>query len=295
MSSPPINRSIPPPVPPPPMTSSSLAASSSSSAAAGPQHDSNNMNANNNNNNINNNNSPNRSASSGPAVQQRNNVNHIHSSNNINNNNNSAGSAVVVGKISNSVLQGTDPKECIVCNEVVHLLLFDPCGHQIACGECGRRMKKCLSCGTLIERRIDPSTGQEVTKDSTAAAAAATAANAQQSTTTTGGMAMNIGSNIMSFGKGQAQSLQQQQQQMMMMMQQQQQQSQQQQPSSVDRLRYLESKIMEIEETHCCSICMERRRNIAFLCGHSACSKCAETLKICHMCRKSIVKKINLY
>lgn len=64
---------------------------------------------------------------------------------------------------------------------------------------------------------------------------------------------------------------------------------------SADRLRYLESKIMEIEETHCCSICMERRRNVAFLCGHSACSKCAETLKICHMCRKTIAKKINLY
>lgn len=56
----------------------------------------------------------------------------------------------------------------------------------------------------------------------------------------------------------------------------------QRQPSA-DRLRYLESKILEIEETHSCGICMERRRNVAFLCGHSACSKCAETLKTCHM------------
>ena len=166
----------------------------------------------------------------------------------------------MVTKISNSVLQTTDPKECIVCNEMVNLLLFDPCGHQIACGECGRRMKKCLSCGTLIERRIDPTTGQEVTKDTPPS------------------------SMTMAGGKGGQPPLPP-----MPSMQ------QQQQPSSVDRLRYLESKIMEIEETHCCSICMERRRNIAFLCGHSACSKCAETLKICHMCRKSIVKKINLY
>lgn len=55
------------------------------------------------------------------------------------------------------------------------------------------------------------------------------------------------------------------------------------QAPSADRLRYLESKIMEIEEIHCCSICMERRRNVAFLCGHSACSECAQTLKTCHM------------
>ncbi|KAK7069621.1 hypothetical protein SK128_014095, partial [Halocaridina rubra] len=64
---------------------------------------------------------------------------------------------------------------------------------------------------------------------------------------------------------------------------------------SAERLRYLESKIAEIEEAHCCSICMERRRNVAFLCGHGACVICAQTLKTCHMCRKPISKKINLY
>jgi len=64
---------------------------------------------------------------------------------------------------------------------------------------------------------------------------------------------------------------------------------------STERLRYLESKIAEIEEAHCCSICMERRRNVVFLCGHGACEKCSTTLKICHMCRKTITKKINLY
>ena len=64
---------------------------------------------------------------------------------------------------------------------------------------------------------------------------------------------------------------------------------------SVERLRYLEKKIVEIEEANCCSICMERRRNVAFLCGHGACVVCAQTLKTCHMCRKPITKKINLY
>ncbi|KAK3857055.1 hypothetical protein Pcinc_025124 [Petrolisthes cinctipes] len=64
---------------------------------------------------------------------------------------------------------------------------------------------------------------------------------------------------------------------------------------SAERLKYLETKIAEIEEAHCCSICMERRRNVAFLCGHGACVICAHTLKTCHMCRKPISKKINLY
>uniref|UniRef100_T1JDF9 RING-type E3 ubiquitin transferase n=1 Tax=Strigamia maritima TaxID=126957 RepID=T1JDF9_STRMM len=65
--------------------------------------------------------------------------------------------------------------------------------------------------------------------------------------------------------------------------------------ASSERLRYLESKIQEIEEAHSCSICMERRRNVAFLCGHGACVICAQTLRTCHMCRKPITKKINLY
>ncbi|XP_018018518.1 E3 ubiquitin-protein ligase MIB2 [Hyalella azteca] len=65
-------------------------------------------------------------------------------------------------------------------------------------------------------------------------------------------------------------------------------------PSS-ERLRYLESKIADIEEAHCCSICMERRRGVAFLCGHTACSVCAKTLSTCHMCRMPITNKINLY
>ncbi|XP_055589973.1 E3 ubiquitin-protein ligase MIB2, partial [Uranotaenia lowii] len=127
------------------------------------------------------------------------------------------------------------PQECIVCNETLLLIIFEPCQHQISCEECGVRMKKCLSCGVFIERRL----------------------------TVTGKSLMNAVKDNR-------------------------------QPSA-DRLRYLESKIIEIEETHCCSICMERRRNVAFLCGHGACSKCAETLKICHMCRKTITKKINLY
>ncbi|KAL7645433.1 UNVERIFIED_CONTAM: hypothetical protein RMT77_003819 [Armadillidium vulgare] len=64
---------------------------------------------------------------------------------------------------------------------------------------------------------------------------------------------------------------------------------------SAERLRYLETKIAEIEEAHSCSICMERRRSVAFLCGHGACVVCAHPLKTCHMCRKPITRKINLY
>lgn len=146
-------------------------------------------------------------------------------------------------KIINQI-HSTQPNECIVCNEVLPLIIFEPCSHQIACGECGVRMKKCLSCGHPIEHRRTHN-GKEIAK-----------------LNQTNRMQVQVTPR---------------------------------QPAADDRLRYLESKIMEFEETHSCGICMERVRDVAFLCGHSCCSRCAETLKTCHMCRKQIVKKINLY
>ncbi|XP_018803462.1 PREDICTED: E3 ubiquitin-protein ligase MIB2 [Bactrocera latifrons] len=126
------------------------------------------------------------------------------------------------------------PQECIVCDEKLQLIKFEPCQHQISCEECGLRMKKCLRCGVQIERRIAAGGRVVFSSDQTRV-------------------------------------------------------------PSADRLRYLENKIQEYEETHYCSICMERTRDVAFLCGHGACSRCAETLRTCHMCRKTILRKINLY
>lgn len=146
-------------------------------------------------------------------------------------------------KIINQI-HSVQPNECIVCNEILPLVIFGSCSHQIACSECSMRMKKCLSCGRQIEHRHAPN-GKEIPTLNSAASRMQVQVTPRQ-------------------------------------------------PAD-DRLRYLESKIMEFEETHSCSICMERTRDVVFLCGHSCCSRCAETLKTCHMCRKQIAKKIPLY
>ncbi|KAF5271379.1 hypothetical protein FQA39_LY08177 [Lamprigera yunnana] len=125
------------------------------------------------------------------------------------------------------------PVECLVCSELSEEnVKLEPCNHKPACEDCASRMKKCLQCGLVVQRRI--------TKD---------------------------GRIIPAKSR---------------------------QPSA-ERMRYLECKIAEIEESHACSICMERKRNVVFLCGHGTCSKCADTLKTCHMCRKTITKKIPIY
>jgi E3 ubiquitin-protein ligase mind-bomb len=65
--------------------------------------------------------------------------------------------------------------------------------------------------------------------------------------------------------------------------------------SQEEKLRFLESKITEIEEAFCCSICMERVKNVVFLCGHGACDACSRNLLSCHMCRQPITRKIVIY
>ena len=125
------------------------------------------------------------------------------------------------------------PVECQVCSDLSEEnVRLEPCDHKPACEDCSSRMKKCLLCGVVVQKRI--------TKD---------------------GRVISAKSR---------------------------------QPSA-ERMRYLESKIAEIEESHACSICMERKKNIVFLCGHGTCAKCADTLKTCHMCRKTITKKISIY
>lgn len=123
--------------------------------------------------------------------------------------------------------------ECHVCSEVSEEnVTLEPCGHKPACEDCSARMKKCLICSELVQRRL--------TKDGR----------------TIGGKSRQ---------------------------------------SSAERMKYLESKIREIEESHACSICMERKKNVVFFCGHGTCDKCADTLTRCHMCRKPIDKKIHIY
>lgn len=61
------------------------------------------------------------------------------------------------------------------------------------------------------------------------------------------------------------------------------------------KLQSLEEKVQNFEQHYQCAICMERKKTIAFLCGHGTCGECVETLKCCHMCRGPIDQKINLY
>ena len=55
------------------------------------------------------------------------------------------------------------------------------------------------------------------------------------------------------------------------------------------------TRIRELEEAQTCSICMERKKETAFQCGHVVCQPCSLALTICHICRQAITKRIKIF
>jgi len=129
------------------------------------------------------------------------------------------------------------PVDCLVCEDEEAVVIFKPCGHKIVCPECCVKMKKCLTCQAVIEKKV-----------------------------------FKDGTDVLSVVNGIRQS-----------------------NSQDEAQRELSRKLQEMEDTLTCNICLDRKRNVAFLCGHSACNDCAQPLRQCHMCRKPITKRINLF
>lgn len=61
------------------------------------------------------------------------------------------------------------------------------------------------------------------------------------------------------------------------------------------KYQLLEGKMRKLEETIVCCICVERKKNVIFLCGHGTCQSCAQQLKTCPICQKPIEKKIPIF
>ena len=62
----------------------------------------------------------------------------------------------------------------------------------------------------------------------------------------------------------------------------------------------LQSKLAELggaapAPTNQCPICLGRQKEIAFQCGHQACTNCAMNISQCHSCRVPIFQRIRLF
>eukprot|EP00112_Aurelia_sp_Birch-Aquarium-sp1_P018775 Seg4531.2 transcript_id=Seg4531.2/GoldUCD/mRNA.D3Y31 product="E3 ubiquitin-protein ligase MIB1" protein_id=Seg4531.2/GoldUCD/D3Y31 len=192
---------------------------------------------------------------------------------------------------NSNALSPDSPSECIVCTDMPRDILFVPCNHIAACSVCSPRVKKCLICKEHVQSRIKI---EECVVCSDKKASVLfkpcghiCACNGcsqlmkkcvqcrlpiEQVVTYTqlcGFKESNTVDKVNNLGKD----------------------------SNVthDEVNQLKMQLKDIKEQTLCPVCMDRRRNLIFICGHGACQFCGDRVTECPMCRKPIEKRILLF
>ncbi|KMQ98201.1 e3 ubiquitin-protein ligase mib1 [Lasius niger] len=166
-------------------------------------------------------------------------------------------------------------EECVVCSDRKAGMLFRPCGHMCACEGCAALMKKCVQCRAQIQHMVPLSVccggGGDVTyvKGCNASEETISEVNADleeeptPSNNTMAGEAllMNNGSR----------------------------------DTSHSDIQKLQQQLQDIKEQTMCPVCLDRLKNMIFLCGHGTCQMCGDRMSECPICRKAVDKRILLY
>jgi hypothetical protein len=65
--------------------------------------------------------------------------------------------------------------------------------------------------------------------------------------------------------------------------------------NKLDEIKELMEELKRFEELQLCAICMEKKKDLAFQCGHLVCHDCGESLQTCHICREAIIQRIKIF
>ncbi|MEE6464267.1 hypothetical protein FKM82_006222 [Ascaphus truei] len=57
----------------------------------------------------------------------------------------------------------------------------------------------------------------------------------------------------------------------------------------------LQQQLQDIKEQTMCPVCLDRLKNMIFMCGHGTCQLCGDRMSECPICRKAIERRILLY
>ncbi|VDO66183.1 unnamed protein product [Schistosoma curassoni] len=60
----------------------------------------------------------------------------------------------------------------------------------------------------------------------------------------------------------------------------------------LDRLKH---ELQVMREQIRCPICLDRSRNLVFMCGHATCQWCGDQVTACPICRRAVESRIILY
>ncbi|RWS13086.1 E3 ubiquitin-protein ligase MIB1-like protein [Dinothrombium tinctorium] len=161
----------------------------------------------------------------------------------------------------------TKIEECVVCSDKKASVLFKPCGHMCACDGCAALMKKCVQCRAQIDKVIPfivccGGTGMHwMGLQNTFLHLSIFVAPPQPQMVIQTGNIMNNGAR----------------------------------DTSNSDIQKLQQQLQDIKEQTMCPVCLDRLKNMIFLCGHGTCQMCGDRMSECPICRKSVEKRILLY
>ncbi|XP_069941294.1 E3 ubiquitin-protein ligase mib1 isoform X2 [Cherax quadricarinatus] len=229
----------------------------------------------------------------------------------------------------------TKIEECVVCSDKQATVLFQPCGHMCACDNCASLMKKCVQCRGVIEKQIPfivccggqvvgsipgpgvapnnstsegggggsgsggslmDSIANNLNWDHNLPAPASIlpgGANNSSGSSTVGGSGGGGGGGSNNTGNvtagaastagvvvpGPTGPLMNNGSRDM---------------SSAD-LQKLQQQLHDIKEQTMCPVCLDRLKNMIFLCGHGTCQMCGDRMHECPICRKPVEKRILVF
>ncbi|XP_028162830.1 E3 ubiquitin-protein ligase MIB1 isoform X2 [Ostrinia furnacalis] len=167
--------------------------------------------------------------------------------------------------------------ECVVCSEAPATVVFRPCGDVAACRACAPLMRKCVECRTPLQ----PPAPVATAPGPAAPVVPAAAASIQPAKLD---VDKESGSNLaqVQVNKGQPAPAQAAPHHM----------NNGSRPADVQKLQ---QQLQDIKEQTMCPICLDRLKNMIFLCGHGMCQMCGDRITVCPICRKQVEKRILLY
>ncbi|KTF71904.1 hypothetical protein cypCar_00027537, partial [Cyprinus carpio] len=223
----------------------------------------------------------------------------------------------------------TKIEECVVCSDKKAAVLFQPCGHMCACENCASLMKKCVQCRAVVERRTPfvlccGGKGMEdTTDDEDLTGGSNSVAGGSQDLLQPNNLALSwckysiphpkfflpqllpapLGSKSISppqhtsfslacttrigeawsllclSASGNIPALQRDKDN-----------------TNVNAdVQKLQQQLQDIKEQTMCPVCLDRIKNMIFMCGHGTCQLCGDRMSECPICRKAIERRILLY
>lgn len=190
-------------------------------------------------------------------------------------------------------------EECMVCSDMKRDTLFGPCGHIATCSLCSPRVKKCLICKEQVQSRTKIEECV-VCSDKKAAVlfqpcghmcACENCASLMKKCVQCRAVVERRVPFIMCCGgkssedttddisSGSIPVLQKDKDN-----------------TNVNAdVQKLQQQLQDIKEQTMCPVCLDRLKNMIFLCGHGTCQLCGDRMSECPICRKAIERRILLY